>query len=59
MKAETIKIQKSNKTKIWLFENIHKTYKSLARLAKQREDTNYQQTGRGNACQHCISNRMP
>lgn len=56
MKAETIKIQKSNKTKIWLFENIHKT---LARLAKQREDTNYQQTGRGNACQHCISNRMP
>lgn len=61
MKAETI--QKSSKTKIWFFENIHQPDTSLARLAKQREDTNDQKTGRGDACQHRrypkISDRMP
>lgn len=60
MHVETIKaIEKSNKTQIWFFENIHGTDKSLVRSAKQREDTNDEQTGRGNACQHCNSNRMP
>lgn len=42
-KIKIRKIAKINQTKIWLFENINKIYKSIARfIRKNKKDTNYQ-----------------